>query len=324
MLLFALPCFYSRPGSNWDFFIFPWHHSLYIKDGLQYVLLPPDATKSYRLRPLRLQVGWPHLWGKPRPQKWLPEMTIRLIIGVMIFQNIFLIFFFYVPSIWMCSVTACQHFTALSHLHLLKDQCSVMNWSDPDIKYTMPCTAAHKPFIKTRPKGNFTGSAMDAKGPIVHQGCLTVSGWRAKRRLSCLDKTHGGKWQNHYVWQPEMRTHCCVFILLKYFGSLTASQCPALYHTMRSSQKNMYVHIFIYKWQFFGRTFCFVILCFILCSLSFCLFFLLLSLISFLFWLSWLASPTADYPAVFQCICPPPVFVTFSCPFCVSLVFITW
>lgn len=116
MLLFALPCFSSRPGSAWSFLILHWHHSLYIKGVtsnvtsgnkyrqlggqawpwaqhytrlicLQYALLPPNATKSYTLRPLRLQAGWPHLRGKPRPQKWLPEMTIRPVINVVIFQN---------------------------------------------------------------------------------------------------------------------------------------------------------------------------------------------------------------------------------------------
>lgn len=207
----------------------------------------------------------------------------------------------------MCAVTACQHFTALSHLHLLKDQCSVLNWSDPDIKYTVPCATANKPFIKTRPKGNFTGSAMDAKGPIVHRGCLTASGWRGGE----------GEAKGFHVWIRHMgasdETIMCdnqrwEFILLKYFGSLTVSQCPALSHTTQwpSSQKHVYVNI-LNEWQLslcpdlnlLYSLFHFVFS--VLPSLFF-----LLRLISFLFWLSWLASPTADYPAVFQCICPPP------------------
>lgn len=48
-------------------------------------------------------------------------------------------------------------------------------------------------FVPTKPKGKFTGSATDAKGPIVHQGLITASDWRAKGKLSCSDMTQGAR-----------------------------------------------------------------------------------------------------------------------------------
>lgn len=48
-------------------------------------------------------------------------------------------------------------------------------------------------FVPTKLKRKFTGSATDAKGPIVHGGLLTAMGWRAKGKLSCSDVTHGAR-----------------------------------------------------------------------------------------------------------------------------------